>query len=380
MPQFEHLAVYSNPGINLSIHTPRSTSETALHKSSSNRRHVSVSTKTTLQVIFAASSRSRPSIALLRSTWSRDLFRASPPLFLREAEVGITMFPPELCQDGTGGTYFMKDSRNKTVAVFKPQDEDPLSKLNPKRREIGTPLHFRGIRPGEAALREVLASQLAPEIFRVPETFLAEVNHWIFTDACGSSLMKSKKGSLQKFVSGMVTAEEIGSTLFSQEDVHSIALLDILMVNCDRNGGNILVRPETYDLVPIDHGFSLPDFHNLLDLQWFEWMNYRQSKSPVSERLKTFVKNIDIALWVEKAVALQIRPECILTMRLAFAFLTEALSCNKTLFDIGKLMCSPNPKNPSVFVCLVNQAQLNASSFLELFHHFSILVSDYFSQ
>jgi len=191
--------------------------------------------------------------------------------------------------------------------------------------------------------------------------------------------LKRRRGSLQKFIPGAVTADEVGSSLFSLQDVQSIALLDILMVNCDRNGGNILVKPGSNQLVPIDHSFSLPDYQNLLDLQWFEWMNYRQSKQPLSDSLQEFVKNIDISLWIEKAKALHIRSDCIMTMKLAHAFLVKALSFGKTLFEIGQLMCSPNPKNPSKFVQLVSRAQSKTVTQQELFQQFVLSVSDYFS-
>lgn len=300
--------------------------------------------------------------------------------FLVDASLGLVSHAPELCPDGTGGTYFLKNSQNKTVAVFKPREEDPLSRLNPKRKDSDSPLHLKGIRPGEGVLREVLASQLAPELFSVPETYIIDVNHTAFHDPSKPrSQLKRRRGSLQKFIPGATTAEEVGSGLFSLQDVQSIALLDILMVNCDRNGGNILVMPGSNKLVPIDHSFSLPDYQNLLDLQWFEWMNYRQSKQSLSDSLQEFVKNIDINRWVRKAKDLHIRPDCIMTMRLAHAFLVKALSFGKTLFEIGKLMCSPNPKNPSLFVQLVSRAQVKSTTYQELLQRFGILVSDYFS-
>lgn len=45
-------------------------------------------------------------------------------------------------------------------------------------------------------------------------------------------------------------------------EVRKIAILDILMLNCDRNEGNILVKRERGNrmtLIPIDHGLCLPD-------------------------------------------------------------------------------------------------------------------------
>ena len=44
--------------------------------------------------------------------------------------------------------------------------------------------------------------------------------------------------------------------------VHKIAVLDIRLVNTDRNGANILAkrcpRQASWELTPIDHGYCLP--------------------------------------------------------------------------------------------------------------------------
>lgn len=303
----------------------------------------------------------------------------TPPDFLTEAKLGIVTQSPELCADGTGGTYFLKNVQNKTVAVFKPQDEDPLSKLNPKRTETEAPLHFEGIQAGEGSLREVLAYQVDPEFFAVPETYWAEVCHVAFNDGHSKSNIKRKLGSLQRFVPAMSTAEDVGSSLFSVEDVQKIAILDILLVNCDRNGGNILVHPETHRLVPIDHSFSLPDYFHVRDLRWFEWMNYRQSRQPLAKAVEKFLKELDIQSWVEKASALKIREECIVTMEMAHVFLTKALSCGKNLHEIGRLMCSPNPRVPSVFANLVADAASKSSSSKDVLDYFVMLVHSHFS-
>ena len=69
--------------------------------------------------------------------------------------------------------------------------------------------------------------------------------------------------------------------MFSKEEVHKIAILDLRILNLDRNECNILVRtkinPKTKKkvktLIPIDHGFSLPDTLAVcsFDLAWLSW-------------------------------------------------------------------------------------------------------------
>src|SRR6056300_1392268 len=39
---------------------------------------------------------------------------------------------PMLSSGGTGGAYFLKSAVGETVAVFKPADEEPLAKNNPR--------------------------------------------------------------------------------------------------------------------------------------------------------------------------------------------------------------------------------------------------------
>ena len=61
----------------------------------------------------------------------------------------------------------------------------------------------------------------------------------------------------------------LGSHQFDVSEVHKIAILDLRILNCDRNEANILVVKKltsghkgthrTTSLIPIDHGLSFPD-------------------------------------------------------------------------------------------------------------------------
>lgn len=249
---------------------------------------------------------------------------------ISEAASGLQTYSPILCDEGTGGTYFLKNKKKEKVAVFKPRDEDPLSANNPKKQVVQG---FSGLKSGDGVLREVLAYQLEPTL--VPETFIAEVKHTVFSS--------TKVGSLQQFVQNAESTEEYGPSLYSVEDVHRIALLDIRIVNCDRNGENILVRKENNKcrLIPIDHAFSLPAFFAFDNVRHFEWMNYRQSKAPISQELKDLINNIDIEKDITVARSLGINRESIITMQIAHLILTKGVANNKSFYDIGKFMCSP---------------------------------------
>ncbi|CAH1722148.1 hypothetical protein AGLY_007588 [Aphis glycines] len=52
---------------------------------------------------------------------------------IKQSELAIdnSVFPERIYQ-GSSGSYFVKDTNNKTIGVFKPKDEEPYGLLNPK--------------------------------------------------------------------------------------------------------------------------------------------------------------------------------------------------------------------------------------------------------
>lgn len=63
-------------------------------------------------------------------------------------------------------------------------------------------------------------------------------------------------------------AGNMGSNQFDVEEVHKVGILDVRIVNCDRNDANILVKKSIINkdkprkvmrLIPIDHGLCFPD-------------------------------------------------------------------------------------------------------------------------
>lgn len=208
-------------------------------------------------------------------------------------------------------------------------------------RALGEPGLKPTVRVGEAAIREVAAYLLDHNHFaQVPHTVLVKFTHPIFhvqankpaspclADAAsfndndtqsaasldsalststtqlilarrasmeGSSgrALPCKIGSLQQFVAHDCDTSEIGTSMFSLQDVHRIAILDIRLFNTDRHAGNILVQRPAGDtsrlsararlnqpqcrLLPIDHGFCLPE---ALEPPFFEWLHWPQVHQP----------------------------------------------------------------------------------------------------
>jgi hypothetical protein len=125
----------------------------------------------------------------------------------------------------------------------------------------------------------------------------------------GSGSRPLKLGSLQEFIYHIADTSEFGASRFRTRDVHAIGILDIRLFNTDRHAGNILVREPasssasrdpmsrsnsrasfrthgdvaaavvasgSYELIPIDHGFCLPE---ALEAPYFEWLHWPQVSS-----------------------------------------------------------------------------------------------------
>ena len=175
---------------------------------------------------------------------------------------------PVMSAEGSGGVYFMQDaSGEKNIAVFKPRDEEPMAKNNPRGLPVSTDGEGmkRGTLVGEGAFREVAAYILDHPIgdheseerigfSGVPPTALVRSLHR------GKSF---KIGSLQMFIQNNGSCEDMGPRAFPVKEVHKIAVLDLRLASADRHAVNILVckdeEGDNYMLVPIDHGYCLPE-------------------------------------------------------------------------------------------------------------------------
>lgn len=204
-------------------------------------------------------------------------------------------------------------------------------------RALGEPGLKPTVRVGEAAMREVAAYLLDHDHFaNVPCTVLVRLTHPIFhvapeqpagdsspgkadwspaapagqsadsavsptTSSLTQSFMRktsspaetprqhapAKLGSLQEFVRHDGDTSEQGASRFSTAHVHRIGILDLRLLNTDRHAGNMLCEPPApgegsklgrFDgakigLVPIDHGFCLPE---ALEPPFFEWLHWPQ--------------------------------------------------------------------------------------------------------
>lgn len=192
------------------------------------------------------------------------LYSALRAIVTSASEGLMSGLAPRLTLDGTGGTYLLKNPSKKHVAVFKARDEEPFAPHNPRGHvaPLGSDGLRSGVRSGEGYLREIAAYLLDHAGFAgVPLTAPVALQRKFFKDtaasasaaAASSSSSSSsssaanttatgvKLGSLQQFVEYDDLSSDVSSNLFPVDQVHKIVILDIRILNMDRNDANILL-------------------------------------------------------------------------------------------------------------------------------------------
>ncbi|KAK7251439.1 hypothetical protein RIF29_34634 [Crotalaria pallida] len=284
---------------------------------------------------------------------------------------------PIRSSEGTGGTYFMQDSTGQEhVSVFKPMDEEPMAVNNPRglpSSSNGEGLK-RGTKVGEGALREVAAYLLdhpkkGPRLVTgeaigfagVPPTVMVQCLHEEFYHpngyACSSKHVKI--GSLQKFMNNNGNCEDFGPGAFPVEEVHKITVLDIRMANADRHAGNILIRKEAggqIKLIPIDHGYCLPDkFEDCT----FDWLYWPQARQPYTLDTVDYINSLDAEKDIEllKYYGWDVPLQCARTLRISTMLLKKGAERGLTPYAIGSIMCRENLNKESVIEEIICEAQ-----------------------
>ncbi|CAJ1329007.1 unnamed protein product [Effrenium voratum] len=273
---------------------------------------------------------------------------------------------PMLTEDGTGATYLLRGaSSQKTRAVFKPKDEEAFAPNNPRgyTGKENTPGLRRGVLSTQQAAREVAAYLLDHKKFAgVPPTTLVHAKHPSFVNPNNKVAWKS--GAFQKFVHSQGTSEDYRHTMFATSSVQRIGILDVRIVNLDRNDGNLLVVLEgrVPKLVPIDHGLSLPDRLEVesCDVVWMDW---NQAKEPFGPEEMDYIRGLSgaqDAKNLERQVG--VRRECLRLMEATTMLLQKGAEHGLTLHQIGLIMyredkCSDDdtPVQPSIMEKMISR-------------------------
>ncbi|GJM99156.1 hypothetical protein PR202_ga16235 [Eleusine coracana subsp. coracana] len=272
---------------------------------------------------------------------------------------------PVMSAEGSGGVYFMQDATGqKNVAVFKPIDEEPMAENNPRGLPLSTDGEGmkRGTVVGEGALREVAAYILdhpagncksgdSVGFSGVPPTALVRSLHR------GKSF---KIGSLQMFMKNNGSTEDMGPRAFPVQEVHKIAVLDIRLANADRHAGNILTCKEgeggNYKLIPIDHGYCLPEkFEDCT----FEWLYWPQAREPFTDETIAYIRSLD----AEKDIKLlkfhgwELSPRCARVLRISTMLLKKGAARGLTPYDIGRILCRETVNRDSEIEDIIQEAE-----------------------
>ncbi|KAL5543590.1 hypothetical protein UlMin_007374 [Ulmus minor] len=297
---------------------------------------------------------------------------------------------PIRSSEGTGGTYLMQDAFGEYVSVFKPIDEEPGAVNNPNGLPVssnGEGLK-RGTRVREGALREVAAylldhprtgprslSSEAMGFAGVPPTIMVQCLHKGFNHPEGFEFApkNAKIGSLQMFLRNEGSCEDIGPGAFPVEEVHKITVFDLRMANADRHAGNILLskgKEGQTVLIPIDHGYCLPENFEDCTFDWLYWPQAHQHYSPDTiEYINSLDAEQDIALL--KFYGWDIPLECARTLHISTMLLKKGVQRGLTPFAIGSIMCRETVKKESVIEEIVREAEdcflpgMSEAAFLE---------------
>lgn len=153
-----------------------------------------------------------------------------------------------------------------------------------------------------------------------------------------------KVGSCQEFVPSECSMDDISPSKLSVEEVQKIAILDIRILNADRNTANLLCRrnpenPEHFELIPIDHGYCL---RTVADVCWFDWcwLDWPQLKEPLSPRLREFVLSLDIEKDAKMLKdKLDIPDRALDFFRASSKLLQRGVKAGMNLYEIAILCC-----------------------------------------
>eukprot|EP00164_Ancoracysta_twista_P001000 GFYU01001305.1.p1 GENE.GFYU01001305.1~~GFYU01001305.1.p1 ORF type:complete len:413 (+),score=129.18 GFYU01001305.1:646-1884(+) len=323
---------------------------------------------------------------VLQSTFSRmKLF--STELFsdvktaLEEARTALIEGKnPRLFDGSMSGTYFLHGLNVFPIAIFKPIDEEPGALNNPhgilSTENMPDAVQDGHCLPGEAALKEVAAYLLdtrAGTQFSagVPACMMVSLAHSAFYNPdIGADDMKEKEGSFQVYATHDCESWDVGPSIFPVSQVHSLGIFDLRVLNCDRHGGNILVRRggmfSSTQLIPIDHQYILP---RKVCASFFEWLNFPQAKQPFDEATKQFIASLDPeedVKYLRKHLK-DISNESLLTMRATTMLLQRGTAAGLTLYHMGMLMAPSHVANGrSVFEEMCLRAEDDVNSCIQL--------------
>ncbi len=157
--------------------------------------------------------------------------------------------------------------------------------------------------------------------------------------------------------------ENFAPELFSADEVHKIAVLDMRICNLDRNACNILVSEDHTTLIPIDHGLTIPDSLEVCTYD-LAWLSFPQADEPFSAKTCEYIESIDVDADIDMLEStFKMRPECLRNMKITTLLLKRAAARGLTLTQLSEIFCRPDEddQKPSLLEAIVQKATLCSS-------------------
>jgi hypothetical protein len=151
--------------------------------------------------------------------------------------------------------------------------------------------------------------------------------------------------------------DDISPSKISVDEVHKIAILDVRIMNADRNVANILCQripedPDHFRLIPIDHGYSL---RSKCDVAWFDWcwLDWPQMKQPLSKKSRDYVLKLNIEADVRMLQErLNMQNDVLDYYRSSCQVLKAGVRAGLTLYDICSAILCRNDPGGEFVVCI----------------------------
>jgi phosphatidylinositol 4-kinase type 2 len=227
---------------------------------------------------------------------------------------------PQLCREGSSGSYFVYNKFGDPIGIFKPKDEEPFASLNPK-----WPKYFQRVLcfccfgrscliPNVGYLSETAASLVDERLnlFVVPKTRVVKLASPSFNYGRSwfheTLKIKGKEGSLQTFVIGYQSAEVVLNEWANMGTEHTMSpeneerftllfqkmcVLDYVIRNTDRHMDNWLIRhvpDEPIQVAVIDNGLAFPVKHPECASRFrtfpFHWGELSWAHRPLNQKLR----------------------------------------------------------------------------------------------
>jgi hypothetical protein len=287
----------------------------------------------------SGSSISSPFIDDCKSSW----FTKTKDFLSDDSDKGDRLTP--IFSSGTSGSYFATPPNSpERIALVKVLDQEPGAEhaRNDGRREIIQ--GKRGVTPGTSGLREAITHKIFPAI--TPEVVIAEISSVAFIQDPDESPIKLC--AVQQLIGndGDTHALSPSEEAELKPLLPKIIYIDLMLANADRNRGNLLVQKtdgHITDLIPIDHGYVLPD--NFLSGGKFCWYRMVDETDFFSPHLQAMIKSFDLEgahSIIESKLLDPIAAQNTLSVSV---LLTQKLCSDVSMKEIGMYHFErPNPK------------------------------------